>query len=65
MNMDQLKEYYYDILENKPHSIQGGGGLGFLEIAKKNKLNFDFKFIKYNLESYLFIYSAIISIENH
>ncbi len=64
LNQNELKEYYYQILNNKSFTTQGGGGLGFIEIAKKSNSNFDFKFIKYNLDLYLFIYNVTISIEN-
>ncbi len=64
LTLPELKELYFDILENKPRTHQGGSGLGFLEIAKKTSKNFDFKFLKYNLETYFFIYTATITIEN-
>ncbi len=64
LSESELKEFYYQILDNKNFTTKGGGGLGFLEIAKKSNSNFDFKFINYNLGMYLFVYNVILSIEN-
>lgn len=40
----ELKEYYKSVLNNGEMSVKGGGGLGFIDIAKKSgeKLDFDF-----------------------
>jgi hypothetical protein len=42
---DELKELYNKILTNKVFSDKGGGGLGFVDIARKSgkKLEYDFQ----------------------
>lgn len=44
MNADQLKEYYYEVLNSGGFSEKGGAGLGLIEMVRKsgNKLSYDF-----------------------
>lgn len=44
LDKEELKAYYKSILNNGEMSAKGGGGLGFIDIAKKSgqKLSFDF-----------------------
>ncbi len=59
---EELKDFFFKIFLQS-HNIKGGAGLGFLEISRKCNGNFNFRFINYNLESYLFIFSAMVSTE--
>ena len=45
LDRDELKQYYKSILNNGEVSDKGGGGLGFVDIAKKSgeKLNYSIK----------------------
>lgn len=44
LNKDELKEYYKEVLNNGEMSQKGGGGLGFIDIARKSgeKLSYNF-----------------------
>ena len=64
LSAKQMKDLYFKIFELN-HNYKGGGGLGFIDIAKKTNNNFNFKFINYNLELYLFIFNATVSIEKN
>jgi len=46
MNKDQLKELYNKILTNKVFSEKGGGGLGFVDIARKSGKKLEYTFQK-------------------
>ena len=43
MDKDELKQYYQDVLSLEGFSEKGGGGLGFIDIARKSgqKLNYE------------------------
>ena len=45
MNPEQLKEYYFEVLNAGGFSEKGGAGLGLIEMVRKsgNKLSYDFK----------------------
>ncbi len=64
LSAKEIKELYFKIFKLK-HNYKGGGGLGFIDIAKKTNNNFNFKFINYNLDLYLFIFNATVSIEKN
>ena len=64
LSEDELKELFFKIF-SQAHNIKGGAGLGFLEISRKCNSNFNFRFINYNLESYLFIFSATVTTEKN
>ncbi len=44
LSKDELKEYYKEVLNNGEMSQKGGGGLGFIDIARKSgeKLSYNF-----------------------
>lgn len=44
LNKEELKEYYKEVLNNGEMSQKGGGGLGFIDIARKSgeKLSYNF-----------------------
>ncbi|MCC7302371.1 MAG: hypothetical protein IT233_06995 [Bacteroidia bacterium] len=56
LSKDELKEYYKEVLNNGEMSQKGGGGLGFIDIARKsgeklayNFLNVDQKYSFFSL----------------
>jgi hypothetical protein len=60
LNDNDLKALYMNILHNKEFSKKGGGGLGFIDIAKKSKGNFEYSFLNYNLDMYLYKFEVTI-----
>ena len=61
LERDELKAYYKSILNNGERSSQGGGGLGFIDIAKKSgqKLAYDFM----NIDEEHSFFTLIVKIE--
>ena len=49
----ELKELYKRILNNDEFSSKGGGGLGFIEMARMSGQKLGYDFVKYD-ESYSF-----------
>lgn len=47
LSKDELKSIYLDTLTDGKRSSKGGGGLGFLEIARKSKRKLEFGFAPY------------------
>lgn len=58
---EQLKEYYKSVLNNGEMSAKGGGGLGFIDIAKKSGEKLEFNFTEVD-ETYSF-FTLIVKIE--
>ena len=60
MDKDELKQYYQDVLSLEGFSEKGGGGLGFIDIARKSgqKLNYEFLKIEENF-SFFSLYIKI------
>lgn len=58
MNADELKEYYYEVLNAGGFSEKGGAGLGLIEMVRKsgNKLSYDFAKVD---DKYSFFYFQI------
>lgn len=58
MSQDQLKEYYYEVLNAGGFSEKGGAGLGLIEMVRKsgNKLTYDFTKVD---DKYSFFYFQI------
>lgn len=56
ISKDELRSLYKEILDNETFSEKGGGGLGFLDIARKSgqKLEYDFKEIDSALSFFSF-----------
>lgn len=54
MNLDELKEYYLDVLGNGVMTDKGGAGLGFTTISLKSKSKIKFQFIDYQEDSFYF-----------
>jgi len=53
LSVSELKELYKRVLNNDEFSSKGGGGLGFIEMARISGQKLGYDFIKYN-ESYSF-----------
>jgi len=45
-NIDELKILYNKILTNNTYNAKGGGGLGFIDIARKTNEKLDYNFVK-------------------
>jgi predicted DNA-binding protein (UPF0278 family) len=58
---EELKEYYKTILNNGEMSSKGGGGLGFIDIAKKSGEKLEYNIIQLD-EKYSF-FTLIVKIE--
>jgi hypothetical protein len=56
VSKDELRELYKKILNNEQFSEKGGGGLGFIDIARKSgqKLNYSFKAVNDNVSFFSF-----------
>lgn len=56
VSRDELRTLYKEILNNNTFSKKGGGGLGFIDIARKSgqKLDFNFKKIDDNISFFSF-----------
>jgi hypothetical protein len=54
LSKDELKSLYLETLADGKRSAKGGGGLGFLEIARKSKRKLEFGFVPYNDKSSFF-----------
>lgn len=61
LSIDELKELYKRILNNDEFSAKGGGGLGFIEMARKSGNKFGFDFIKYDDVYSFFVLEVIVS----
>jgi len=53
MDKDELKQYYQDVLSLEGFSEKGGGGLGFIDIARKSGQKLNYEFLKID-ESFSF-----------
>lgn len=58
---NELKEYYKSVLNNGEMSAKGGGGLGFIDIAKKSGEKLEYDFTKVD-DTYSF-FTLIVKIE--
>jgi hypothetical protein len=56
VSKDELRELYKKILNNEQFSDKGGGGLGFIDIARKSgqKLNYNFRPVNDNVSFFSF-----------
>jgi hypothetical protein len=48
LTKEDLKKLYLETLTDGKRTAKGGGGLGFLEIARKSKQKLEFGFVPYN-----------------
>ncbi len=53
MNKEELKQHYQDVLSLEGFSEKGGGGLGFIDIARKSGQSLNYDFLKID-EDYSF-----------
>lgn len=61
LSPDELKELYKVILNNNEFSEKGGGGLGFIEMARKSGNKFVYNFVNYNDKFNFFVLEVLIS----
>jgi hypothetical protein len=61
LSHDELKSLYKIILNNDEFTEKGGGGLGFIEMARKSGNKFGYDFVKYNDEYKFFILEVLVS----
>ncbi len=62
LSQKETKELFRNTLNNDTFSSKGGGGLGFMDIARKSKNKLNFQFYDYK-EGYLF-FTLDITIKN-
>ena len=60
LSKEELRKYFRKLLKESYISVDGGAGLGFIDIAKKTQNQLTFKFHRINDEASLFIMSAQI-----
>ncbi len=61
LEKDELKQFYKETLNNGEMSLKGGGGLGFIDIARKSGQKLDYNFIKID-DKYSF-FTLIVRVE--
>lgn len=61
LSTEELKELYKVILNNNEFSEKGGGGLGFIEMARKSGNKFVYNFVNYNDKYNFFVLEVLIS----
>ncbi len=61
MNQDELKNLYKIILNNNEFSEKGGGGLGFIEMARKSGNKFGYDFIDIDSKFDFFVFEVLVS----
>ncbi len=56
ISREELRKLYKEILNNETFSSKGGGGLGFIDIARKSgqKLDYNFRELKNNVSFFSF-----------
>ncbi len=58
LEKDELREHYFNSLENNQMSIKGGAGLGLIEMARKTGEKIDFEFYPFD-KSYSIFFQQI------
>ena len=61
LSQDELKDLYKIVLNNDEFSAKGGGGLGFIEMARKSGNKFGFALLRQNKEYSFFVFEVLIS----
>ncbi len=61
LNKEALKLFYKETLNNGEISLKGGGGLGFIDIARKSGQKLDYNFIEID-DTYSF-FTLIVKVE--
>lgn len=63
LDKEELKLYYKETLNNGQISLKGGGGLGFIDIARKSGQQLEYNFIKVD-DVYSF-FTLIVKVEKN
>lgn len=61
LSQDELKNLYKIILNNNEFSEKGGGGLGFIEMARKSNSKFGYDFINVDEKFNFFLFEVLVS----
>ena len=61
MNEEDLKSLYREVLGNREYSAKGGGGLGFIDIARKCGNNMEYNMLDYDNDYSFFELDIFIS----
>ena len=61
LSHDELKSLYKIVLNNDEFTEKGGGGLGFIEMARKSGNKFGYDFVKYNDDYKFFVLEVLVS----
>jgi len=61
LSQEELKELYKIILNNDEFSEKGGGGLGFIDMARKSGNKFGYEFINFNDKFDFFVFEVLVS----
>lgn len=61
LSQDELKELYKIILNNEEFSEKGGGGLGFIDMARKSGNKFGYEFINFDNKYDFFVLEVLVS----
>lgn len=60
LDRTEMSKLYRKVLNNNQFSDKGGGGLGFIDIARKTNLPIDLDYIKINENLYFIIFSVFL-----
>ena len=61
LSQEELKNLYKIVLDNDEFSEKGGGGLGFIEMARKSGNKFGYEFETYNEKFKFFVLEILVS----
>jgi len=61
LSHDELKNLYKIVLDNNEFTEKGGGGLGFIEMARKSGNKFGYDFVQYNKDYKFFVLEVLVS----
>ena len=61
LSHDELKNLYKIVLDNDEFTERGGGGLGFIEMARKSGNKFGYDFVQYNKDYKFFVLEVLVS----
>ncbi len=61
LSLEEIKEMYKFILNHQKLSAKGGGGLGFIDIARKTKNKMDYYFHNYKNNYYFYVLNIYIN----
>lgn len=61
LSHEELKNLYKIVLDNDEFTEKGGGGLGFIEMARKSGNKFGYDFVTYNDKYKFFVLEVLVS----